>query len=128
MSGGNADTRFPQIIINDHPQGGCGIRHVYERLSLDVSWAYRMQFGETVIAWQNDQERLARQVFEHQVGHLRLGSKEGYIDLIPEESTREFRRCLTNEDHLDAWQLVAEQPHRFREPIHLGSGQKSHDE
>jgi hypothetical protein len=25
MSGGNADTRFPQIIINDHPQGGRGI-------------------------------------------------------------------------------------------------------
>ena len=128
MGRGDADTRFPQIIINDHAESRRGIRHVYERLSLDVAWAYRFQHGETMVAGQNDKERFARQTFEHQVGHLRLRSKEGDVDLTSEESTRKFGRCLTDEDHLDARQLVVKQPHGFREPVHLGSRQKSHDE
>src|SRR5712671_5308791 len=128
MSRGDAGTRIAYIIINDDPQRGCGIRHVDERFALDVAWAYRFPCGETVVTGQNNDERLARQVLERQVRHLWFGSKKGHVDLASEKTARELRRCLTDKDHFDARQFVAEQSYGFREPIHLGSGQKAHDE
>src|SRR5713101_5924889 len=103
MGRGDIDVRLSQIAVDDHPKGGCGVRHVYERLALDISRADRVACGETVIARQNGEERLTGQMFERQIGHLRLAPKKGDVDPAPEEGAREFRRCLTDEDHLDAW-------------------------
>ena len=50
MGGGDFDTRVFQIIINDNSQRWCCIRHIYERLTLDVLGTDSFERGETVIA------------------------------------------------------------------------------
>jgi hypothetical protein len=63
----------------------------FTNVSPSMSWGTDgVEHGETVIAGQNNNERLTRQMQEFQVGHFRLRSKKGHAHLAPEQAARKL--------------------------------------
>jgi hypothetical protein len=74
-----------------------------------------------MVARHQDDQRL---VVHHLVAQVegRLGAQEGHVEPAVDERLGEIRRIVALDRDLNVLQLVAQQMHRPRQPVHLMTG------
>ena len=78
-----------------------------------------------MIARHGDDERLLEDDPVIQLGHLRLGTHKGQVELPPHQTLRKLGGILAGDRDLDMGQFVPKDAHDRRKPIDLLSRQES---
>src|SRR5882762_10093403 len=81
-----------------------------------------------VVARQDHHQGLLDQKTERQIGNSFFPSKKTSIDGSLHKGTRELRRVLTRNHHVDVREFVVQDLQGFGHPRQFVSGQKAHRE
>jgi len=112
---------MPRIVLG-HGAQHCGfVRTADKDLAEEFPRVNRFQAGEAMVARHQDDQRLVVHYLVAQV-EGRLDAQEGHVEPAAGERLGEVRRIVARDRDLDVFQLVAQQMHGPRQPVHLVTG------